>query len=675
MLKKQIITLFALFTLVLACSKKDSPDAPPPVNATIKAVQGYLSSTAGLATFAGSFQATTIAEADLGNGITVFAPTDNAITSYDPNARIESTSLTTDEVKDHVVKGVIKKADLTNGKKLLTLSGKELAITIDGDKIYVHGALILTSKEETSNVVFTIDNVLCKKAGNVEITVYDATQWSTTDTSGKVVANADVALYYSRSDFINNQTPAFTGKTSVSGKILFGGLAPGTYYLVTKKDDKFNYIEPQMINGKLLAYRPVGIFQDQNQINNNPWLSGEVVGDFKFMDVNFDGVITTDDKTWVPFDVIVASNKTVQVKSLIGYVKNRVAAPFTSIAEAQAYLDNIYTSIGNWQQFKTVVDGVLSDDADCSTLSSFCELDNFTITPTNINTTSIWQNGYSYISMLNRLINYVPALNPSTTDLNNLVGQAKGLRGYVCLELATYFGGLPLQTGPTNNNLSRSTLADTYTFIKDDLAAGIAYLPTRYVNADHRRINADACRLLMARVAMAQGDYARAKQFSDNLIEGGLYQLMPTGSIFVGDDNMEIVWNVNPSIVAYASFFNDGKSKTFNPIGRYTEVLLINTEARFAMNDLNANLLNTVLARSNQPIVGYADQALAIAGVQQAWKNELSREGQRFAKLVQWGKAAAVLGAKGFIPSKNSLLPIPQYLMDTNPKIVQNPGY
>jgi hypothetical protein len=186
----------------------------------------------------------------------------------------------------------------------------------------VNRALILDSKEERSDAVFTIDDVLCKKSGNVEITVYDATQWSTTDTLGKPAANADVALYYSRKDFINGSQPALSGKTAPSGRILFGGLAPGTYYLVTKKDDKLNYIEPVTINGELFAYKPLGIFQNQNQLSSLPRLSGEVIGDFIFLDANQDGMINANDKTWAPFEVVVASNKTVRVNSLIGYLKN-----------------------------------------------------------------------------------------------------------------------------------------------------------------------------------------------------------------------------------------------------------------------------------------------------------------------------------------------------------------
>ncbi len=81
MLKKQILTLCALFTLVLACSKKDNPGTP--ANATVKAIQDYLSQTDSLQAFGASFQLVTFADADVSGGLTVFAPINSAVTSYD----------------------------------------------------------------------------------------------------------------------------------------------------------------------------------------------------------------------------------------------------------------------------------------------------------------------------------------------------------------------------------------------------------------------------------------------------------------------------------------------------------------------------------------------------------------------------------------------------------------
>ncbi len=677
MFRKQLLVLCVLFGLVTACSKKDKghDDDAPPVPAEVKAVQNYLSQTTGLTIFASSFKEVSFSSADVSNGITIFAPDNGAITSYDRNARVEAIGLTVDEIKYHIVTGIIKKADLTHGKKLVAMNGKELVVTVDGDKIMIDGVLISDVNEDVAKqVVFKIPNVLCKKPGAAEITVYDATMWTTTNTEGKIAADADVTLYYTRDDFKNNR-PAFTGKTNASGKITFNGLAAGTYFLVAKKDDKYNYVEPATYNGAPIAYQPTGIFQDVNQINSLPHLSNTEPGDFILLDANQDGKLDASDKVYIPFEVVVTSNKTVQVKSLIGHTLNHYSAPFASKADAQQFLDNLYGSIGNWHQFQTVIDGILSDDADCSTLVSFCSLDNFTITSTNTYTGNLWLLGYNYILGLNRLISNVPLLNLPAAEANPLIAQAKGLRAFIYLQLATYYGGVPLQTKTTEENLIRSPLADTWQFIKNDLADAIAVLPARYTGADHRRIGADAGKLLLARVAMAQGDFATAKQLTGTLIQNSAYSLVNAGDIFVSDENAEIIWNIGAGIVpAYATFFNDGTNKSFCPVTRFAEVLLINSEARVNMGELDATYINQLLNRRSQSNVTFTTNEQARDVVRLTWKKEMHHEGQRFARVVNWGIGVEVLGSKGY-RDFNSLLPVPHSVQITNPNIQQNPGY
>jgi hypothetical protein len=263
----------------------------------------------------------------------------------------------------------------------------------------------------------------------------------------------------------------------------------------------------------------------------------------------------------------------------------------------------------------------------------------------------------------------------TTPDANSMMGQAKGLRAFIYYELTTYFGGLPLQTGISGYNLSRSPLADTYTFIKNDLTAAMNILPLRYTGVDHNRINADACKLLLARVAMAQGDYQNAAILSGDLINRSVYSLVSTSTLFTNDDNAEIIWNIQTGFVsAYNSFYNPSLSKTFTPVARYAEVLLINTEANVSMNALNSNYINQLFISRGQSTVTFTNQAQAMDIVRTAWKNELAREGQRFAKLVKWGKAADVLGASGY-KSNNALLPVPAAVMLNNPNLVQNAGY
>jgi hypothetical protein len=103
-------------------------------------------------------------------------------------------------------------------------------------------------------------------------------------------------------------------------------------------------------------------------------------------------------------------------------------------------------------------------------------------------------------------------------------------------------------------------------------------------------------------------------------------------------------------------------------------LLLINAEAKVYLLNPDASNINLLLTRRNQPTVTFTNSSQAMDIIRTTWKSELSREGQRFAKLVQWGKAAEVLGAKGF-KNFNGLLPIPQSVLVKNPNLTQNPGF
>jgi uncharacterized surface protein with fasciclin (FAS1) repeats len=671
MLRKQILTLCSLFVLALSCSKKDKVEPAPEENKEVKAIQEYLLQTDDLKTFGTSFQKITIAEADASAGLTVFAPVNSAITAYDPNARVMATELSEAEIKDHIVKGVIKKADLIHGKKFTSLSGKELVITVEGDKIKINEALIGNIKEDAlQHIIYTINDVLSKKPTTAEITVYDGTRWTTADTLGKTTADAEVTLYYSREDFINNR-PAFTGKTDASGKVTFAGLPAGTYYLVAKKDDKYNYFDPGFSSGTMVGYKAAGIFQTTEQVNSLPRLANTVPGDFILADVNADGKIDANDKTPVPFEITVTSNKTTQVKSMIGYSLNRLGAIFASKDDAQTFLNSTYSRIGSWHQLLTITDGVLSDDADTNTTTTWHAIDNFMITANNANISNLWQSGYSCITNLNRLILNVPLLNISAEESNLLIAQARALRGFMYLQLSAYFGELPLQDKITGDFLFRKSLPETYEFIEKDLNYAITILPARWNSGYHRRISANTCKLLLARVAMAYNNYSKVKQYTNELIQSGLYQLVNANEIFLNEENAEIIWIINSVNPSYSGFFGTRK---FSPAARYSEVLLMNTEAKINLGELDATNVNMLLTRRGESTVTFTDKTQATDILRNVWKNEQHREGQRFPKLLKWGLTWQVLANKGF-STKNELLPIPTFALNKNPNLMQNGGY
>jgi uncharacterized surface protein with fasciclin (FAS1) repeats len=676
MTKGKLLTLCAFFVAVLSCSKKDKQeDPPPPENKNVKAVQDYLATNTELKTFSTSFAKVKLTDADASLGLTVFAPENSAITTYDPNARVTAADLTEAEVKDHIVKGIVKKADLTNGKKLTSLSGKELKIAVDGNDIWVNGALIGDVEEDTNAVVFSIDKVLSAKPGTAEITVYDGTQWTVSDVLGKTVVGAEVALYYSRADF-NNDQPAFTGQTDASGKLSFGNLPPGTYYLLAKKGDKLNYFEPADFNGSIIAYQATGIFQTQQEINGAAYLPGTVPGDFKLLDANADGKIDGNDKVNAPYEITISSNKTAKINSLIGYTFNHVAANFQSKADAQALLDNIYTQVGNWQIQQTVLDGILSDNADCTGFQTWCALDNFTFIPANTIITGFWQMAFSNISSLNRIITKLPPLNLPAAEADPLIAQARALRGYINLQLATYFGALPLQQNilPATD-MARASLTETYDFIKSDLSAAMDKLPNRWTGADAKRISAHASKLLLARVAVAQNDFAKVKQLTTELKQSAEYQLVNENDVFVNANNDEIIWNINSSIPQqYSAFFTGVATRSFSPVIRYAEILLLSAEATIQTGGTDVTDVNMVYARRGMPTMTFINADQVMGNIRTGWQIEYYREGQRFSKLVKWELAASVLNQQGY-RSFNNVLPIPQVMLEQYFNITQNPGY
>ncbi|MFZ9597539.1 MAG: RagB/SusD family nutrient uptake outer membrane protein, partial [Schleiferiaceae bacterium] len=111
---------------------------------------------------------------------------------------------------------------------------------------------------------------------------------------------------------------------------------------------------------------------------------------------------------------------------------------------------------------------------------------------------------------------------------------------------------------------------------------------------------------------------------------------------------------------------------------RYADVLLMAAEglARSGGSEATARgYLNQVRQRAGlQPI--QASGAALLDAIAQERRFELATEGHRFFDLVRTGKAAQVLGAKGFVANKHEWLPIPQTEIDAaQGALTQNPNY
>ena len=102
---------------------------------------------------------------------------------------------------------------------------------------------------------------------------------------------------------------------------------------------------------------------------------------------------------------------------------------------------------------------------------------------------------------------------------------------------------------------------------------------------------------------------------------------------------------------------------------RLADTYLMEAEALGATGARAQALLDAVRSR-----VGLPSVPVSMTAIMNERRLELAGEGFRFFDLVRWGKAANVLGSRGFTAGKNEIFPIP-YKELQNTKLVQNPNY
>lgn len=343
-----------------------------------------------------------------------------------------------------------------------------------------------------------------------------------------------------------------------------------------------------------------------------------------------------------------------------------------------------------------------------------------------------WNNNYEVINQANLIIDNI-SIFTDVAEKQKVEGEAKFLRAMAYFDLVRNFSkqysgtsnadlGVPLRlTGITDftQDLSkeRNTVQEVYDQILSDLSDAYANLPS------DNGIFADkyATKALEARVYLQQRDYPKARDAANDVIQNSGHSLLASGysAVFNNDtDSSEDVFTFqvtdqtgsNGLITFYASQANGGRggdivvndafvnsfdsnlderkafftlatgdrltAKYTNQFGnvsvfRLAEMYLIRAECNFREGtNLGATPLsdvNLVRSRSNAPNLG----ALTLPLILKERTLELAFEG--FA-LHDFKRTETNVGTLSWDDDK-LVLPIPQSEMDSNSKIVQNPGY
>ncbi|AWG23306.1 RagB/SusD family nutrient uptake outer membrane protein [Flavobacterium faecale] len=182
------------------------------------------------------------------------------------------------------------------------------------------------------------------------------------------------------------------------------------------------------------------------------------------------------------------------------------------------------------------------------------EKETYALTTSNTAAEAIWKVNFKGVLYANLVLAKVPAVD--FTDANRkkeILAEAHFLRAYYYYYLVNTFGGVPLIDKPLEQgayNVARSSKAETYTFIENDLKAAIADLPSRFAKPATYLGHADkgAALGLMMRVSLYQNKMGQVKTYGEQLFATP-YVLADYTTIFrqEGEWNSGSIFEINMS--------------------------------------------------------------------------------------------------------------------------------
>jgi len=389
----------------------------------------------------------------------------------------------------------------------------------------------------------------------------------------------------------------------------------------------------------------------------------------------------------------------------------------------QGYYASSYPTLGTITTDNVIFNG---------TLSEYLQLDQNAIPTDNVITVSAYQNIYRAINSANSVIAYVPQVSDpllTAAERNKILGEAYFIRALAYFDLARGWGGVQLQLVPTTDlgvlkGIKRSTLDQTYDQVLADLVQAEQLLPEDATVRN--RAQKSAARALRARLHLYRKQWADAETYASQVISNTKYTLIkPYRSFFTApfqtsESVLELAYSVNdrntywnlwypssaggqftlkPSDALVAKLNNPAIGGTRNALIagtgttvygvlynttstgtdpsyliRIAELYLIRAEARAQQNKLAdaAADLNAVRARADVAPSTATTQASLIQAIEDENGIEFAFEAHRWFDLVRTERPGAVLG----ITNRNYwLFPIPYSDVQSDPDVVQNPGY
>lgn len=360
------------------------------------------------------------------------------------------------------------------------------------------------------------------------------------------------------------------------------------------------------------------------------------------------------------------------------------------------------------------------------------------ILSSNSTNANLWSRGYSFIYQINAMIQGLTNSSKLTTATKNqLLGESYFMRALCYFYLTNLYGDIPLELTTDykiNGKKPQTPEANVYNQIILDLEDAKSLLSKDYVTSYRARPNKWAAIALLARVELYRRQWVRADSAANAVISSGAYllednlnsvflkgsketiwQLMPLPSGFntaegftfipsspdiipryaitpyllkafeVGDKRKK-VW-LDSNIINSQVFYFPYKYKVYfnmniqecNIVLRLAEQYLIRAEARVYEGNLSGAQadLNVIRHRAGLNNISANDKTSLLSAIAKERRLELFCEwGHRWFDLKRTNELNAIMASEklDWKPT-DSLYPIPESEIESNPALIQNKGY
>ena len=145
------------------------------------------------------------------------------------------------------------------------------------------------------------------------------------------------------------------------------------------------------------------------------------------------------------------------------------------------------------------------------------------------------------------------------------MGQAYFIRWFCYFHLAIVFGQVPIQLSNNDSEIfkAKSSQADVYAQVIEDMLMAESLLPQEYSSNFETRARGTkgGAQSILAKVYAEIGDYAKCAEYADEVINSGVYELLPVFEHLFDDQhkyNREYIFETvhvanNTNIATYAS--------------------------------------------------------------------------------------------------------------------------